>query len=150
MRILSRLLLPALLVSSLFSACKDTADDTTTLYDRLGGVNAISAVVDQFLGNVVADNRINGRFAATVADPFRTQLLRNNLIDQICSATGGPCAYKGKDMKTAHAGMNITDDEFNALVEDLVAALDHFSVGADEKTELLGILAPLKPDIVGQ
>jgi len=139
-----------MLASTVFVACDD--DDTTeaTLYDRLGGVTAISAVVDQFLANVVADNVINARFSATVSNSFRTQLLRNNLIDQICEGAGGPCKYKGKTMVEAHDGMNITEAEFNALVGDLVAALDQFNVPEKEKNDLLAILGPMKTDIVGQ
>ena len=139
-----------LLISLAGTSCKDDdSNNPTTLYDRLGGINAIAAVVDQFLANVVADPAINGRFAATVADPFRTQLLRNNLIDQICAGSGGPCQYKGKTMLEAHTGMQITEAEFNALVGDLVAALDHFNVPQAEKNELLGILGPMKSDVVG-
>jgi hemoglobin len=123
---------------------------TATLYSRLGGINAISAVTDQFLANVANDNRINTRFAATVANPSRLQLLRNNLIDQICAGSGGPCQYKGKTMLAAHQGMNITDAEFTALVEDLVASLNQFSVPDKEKNELLAILGPMKSDIVGK
>ena len=70
------------------------------------------------------------------------------LVDQICQASGGPCTYTGKDMKTAHQGMGIKDADFNALVEDLVAALDKFKVPEKEKGELLSILGPLKKDIV--
>ncbi|MFM9986724.1 MAG: group I truncated hemoglobin [Flavobacteriales bacterium] len=123
---------------------------TPSLYTRLGGIDAISAVTDQFLANVVGDDVINARFAATVADPYRTQLLRNNLIDQICAAAGGPCQYKGKTMLEAHEGMMITETEFNALVGDLVASLNTFSVPAAEQNELLTILGGLQPDIVGQ
>lgn len=143
------------------SSCKDDKTEVTptptptptpapSLYTRLGGINAITAVVDQFLANVVADDRINGAFAATVADPYRTQLLRLNLIDQICAGSGGPCSYKGKTMLEAHQGMNITEADFNALVEDLVAALDSFSVPTTEKNDLLAILGPMQSDIVGQ
>ncbi len=137
-----------------FAACKDK-DETVTptstnLYDRLGGIDAISLVVDKFLANVVADDVINARFAPTVADPFRTRLLRNNLIDQICAGTGGPCQYKGKTMLEAHAGMKITDVEFNALVGDLVAALDFYNVPKTEQDDLLAVLGPMQPDIVGQ
>lgn len=142
-----------LIAAALFAAqCKGTDDDLppASLYERLGGIQAISAVVDQFLANVVADNVINARFAATVADPARTQLLRNNLIDQICAGAGGPCQYKGKTMKEAHKNMNITDAEFNALVGDLVAALNQFNVPQEEQNDLLGILGPMKPDVVGQ
>ncbi|HLZ33618.1 MAG TPA: group 1 truncated hemoglobin [Nitrospira sp.] len=114
-----------------------------SLYDRLGGRAAISAVVDQFVANVAADSRINGRFATTDIPK-----LKDHLVDQVCLATGGPCAYKGRDMKTTHAGMKISDGDFGALVEDLVKALDTFKVPAQEKGELLGLLGPMKKDIV--
>jgi hemoglobin len=136
---------------AILTSCKDDEDKKeSTLYERLGKVEAISAVVDQFLSNVAADNEINGRFAATVADNSRLTALRNHLIDQICQGTGGPCTYSGKTMLQAHAGMNITEAEFNALVGDLVEALDHFSVPAKEKNELLAILGPMQADIVGK
>lgn len=148
---LNTLLAVALFATMAFvTSCSDDDDADPALYDRLGGIDAISAVTDKFLANVAADSRINGRFEATVAEPARLQLLRNNLIDQICQAAGGPCAYKGKTMAEAHAGMNITADEFNALVEDLVAALDFYDVPENEKSDLLGILGPLQSDIVGK
>ena len=142
-----------LLLPAMFVACnKDDGPSTPekTLYERLGGINAITAVVDQFIANVVADNAINARFAATVATPSRAQLLRLNLIDQVCAGAGGPCQYKGLTMKQAHVGMKITTAEFTALVGDLVAALDKFNVPEKEKNELLGILGPMQSDIVGQ
>ena len=119
-----------------------------TLYERLGGKKSISAVVDEFVGKVAADTRINSFFKDTAADPKRLAKFKKNLVDQICQATGGPCKYMGQDMKTAHAGMGITSADFNALVEDLVAALDKFKVGEKEKSELLGALGPMKSDIV--
>jgi hemoglobin len=119
-----------------------------SLYKRLGGKNAITAVVNEFVNIVAADTRINGFFAETVKDPKRVEKLKKNLIDQICQASGGPCKYKGKDMKTAHKGMGVSEADFNALVEDLVKALDKFNVGATEKNELLGALGPMKGDIV--
>lgn len=114
-----------------------------SLYDRLGGKTAISAVVDQFVGNVAADSRINGRFATTDIPK-----LKGHLVDQICMATGGPCTYHGRDMRTTHAGMKISNRDFGALVEDLVKALDTFKVPEREKGELLGLLGPMKKDIV--
>jgi hemoglobin len=116
-----------------------------SLYDRLGGQGAITAVVDDFTANVAADNRINKFFAKTDIPRFKKLL-----ADQICAGTGGPCTYTGRDMKSAHAGMGITDAQFNALVEDLVKTLDKFKVPEKEKGELLGILGPMKPSIVGQ
>jgi hemoglobin len=116
-----------------------------TLYQRLGGKEAITAVVDDFVARVAADNRINSFFATT--DIPR---LKRLLVEQICQASGGPCTYTGRDMKTAHKGMGVTDADFNALVEDLVATLDQLKVPAQEKSELLAVLGPMRSDIVGQ
>lgn len=155
-QLFSTMFLSSLLI---FSACKKEEDPIPTpsnpaplpsLYQRLGGIDAISAVTDQFLANVAADNVINAQFAETVANPARLQLLRLNLIDQICQGSGGPCIYNGKTMLEAHQGMNITQEEFNALVGDLVAALDQFNVPTQEKNDLLAILGPMQSDIVGQ
>ena len=116
---------------------------TKSLYERLGGKPAITAVVDQFVANVAADGRINGRFATTDIPK-----LKGHLVDQVCQATGGPCTYQGRDMKRTHLGMQISSADFGALVQDLVAALDKFNVPASEKSELLGLLGPMKKDIV--
>jgi hemoglobin len=125
-------------------ACVDNKSmQSASLYDRLGGKPAITAVVDQFVTNVAGDKRINA-FFANADIPH----LKMELVDQICQASGGPCTYTGRDMKTAHQGMGIKDADFNALVEDLVAALDKFKVPEKEKGELLGVLGPLKKDIV--
>ncbi|NDE15843.1 group 1 truncated hemoglobin [bacterium] len=118
------------------------------LYDRLGGKKAIVAVVDEFVANCAADTRINSFFAATAADKKRLAKFKGNLVNQICEASGGPCKYKGKSMKEAHTGMGVQDEHFNALVEDLVKALDKFKVGEKEKGELLAVLGPMKSDIV--
>ena len=135
-----------LLMASVTAAPMLRADDT--LYKNLGGKKAIAAVVDDFVGRVAADDRINKFFKATAADPQRLAAFKKNLVDQICEASGGPCKYKGKDMKTAHAGMGISRGDFNALVEDLAASLDKFMVKEGDKQALLGALGPMKPDIV--
>ena len=114
-----------------------------SLFDRLGGKGAITAVVDTFVGNVGGDKRINGFFATT--DLVK---LKMHLVNQICEASGGPYKYTGRTMKQTHAGMGVHDAAFGALVEDLVAALDHHKVGKTEKDELLGVLGPMKSDIV--
>jgi hemoglobin len=121
----------------------EAAPAPQSLYDRLGGEAAIKAVVDEFVANVGADARINHYFAN--ADLER---LKGHLVNQIGQASGGPQVYTGRDMKTAHAGMGIDEAAFNALVEDLVKALDKFAVGEQEKNELLGLLGPMKGDIV--
>ncbi|MEQ1794409.1 MAG: group 1 truncated hemoglobin [Nitrospira sp.] len=115
----------------------------TALYDRLGGKGAITAVVETFVGNVGGDKRINSFFASTDLTK-----LKMHLVNQICEASGGPCKYTGRTMKQTHLGMGVHDAAFGALVEDLVAALDHHKVGKAEKDELLGVLGPMKSDIV--
>ena len=121
------------------------ADDAKgkSLYDRLGGKGAITAVVETFVGNVGGDKRINGYFAS-----IDLTKLKMHLVNQICEASGGPCKYTGRTMKQTHAGMGVHDAAFDHLVEDLVAALDHHKVGMTEKDELLGVLGPMKSDIV--
>jgi hemoglobin len=114
-----------------------------SLYDRLGGQPAIEAVVKDFAGNVLADARINKKFAKSNADR-----LVKNLTDFVCNATGGPCKYTGQSMKKSHKNMGVTTGEFNALVEDLVKTLDKFKVPEKEKGELLAALGPLSKDIV--
>jgi len=128
---------------------QDTSGSTTaaapqkSLYDRLGGLDAIKAVIGEFAARVLADERINKKFVKT--DPTR---LTHFLVEQVCAATGGPCQYTGNSMKKSHKNMKVTEGEFNALVEDLVKALDKFNVPEAEKNELLGVLAPMKADIV--
>ena len=115
----------------------------TSLYERLGGKDAITAVVDDFVARCATDGRINAKFTRT--DIPR---LKSMLVDQVCEATGGPCTYVGRDMRTTHDGMGVTAGEFDALVANLVATLDQFGVGAAEKDELLSALAPMRDDIV--
>ena len=126
------------------TTAETTAVAARSLYDRLGGKDAITVVIDDFVANVAADKRINARFAKTDIPH-----LKQMLVDQVCQATGGPCTYTGKSMRDAHAGMKITEAEFNALVEDLTQSLDKHKVGQQEKTELLTALGSMKGDIVG-
>jgi hemoglobin len=139
----ARPLLPAAAAAAIACALSNSPAAADTLYERLGGYDAIQAVVDQMIANVAADHRIN-KFFAHADVPH----LRRMLADQICAATGGWCIYTGKDMRTAHAGMHIQGRHFNALVQDLGMALNKFKVPAKEQQELVAILAPLKPDIV--
>ena len=119
------------------------AAQSRSLYERLGGYDSIIAVVDQTIKNVAADRRINRFFAGA-----NIPRLRRMLTDQICVASGGPCVYVGRDMKSAHAGMGIRSRHFNALVDDLGRALKTFKVPRREQRELVGLLGPTKKDIV--
>jgi hemoglobin len=125
-----------------------SAKSNDSLYKSLGGKKAITAVVDEFVSRVATDSRINHYFHDAASDPHRLASFKVKLVDQICQASGGPCKYTGKDMKTAHMGMGISGADFDALVEDLVGALDKFHVKEQDKNALLGALGPMKKDIV--
>ena len=147
---LNKILGFAALAATLTLSSPASAADTKakSLYTRLGGKKSITAVVDEFVARVAGDKRINGFFAKTAGDPKKLATFKMNLVNQICQAAGGKEKYTGKTMKAAHAGMGVSGADFNALVEDLVGALDKFKVGEKEKGELLGALGPMKGDIV--
>jgi hemoglobin len=147
-------------LSVFVGACGDDDDDSSTatttttaasgdgatesLYTRLGGNEAITAVITDFVDNqVVPDDRINGFFANTDLDRLKTLL-----VEFTANATGGPEEYTGRDMTASHAGLDITVADFNALVEDLSNSLAVFEVPEQEQGELLGALAPLQDQIV--
>jgi hemoglobin len=154
MRLLTRaILIPmaALILTACASAPSDAPSSvpaTPTLYQRLGGREAIKQIVDDFVANLAADPRVNARFKGL--DAAKVAKLQTDLADQICDVTGGPCAYLGRDMRAVHAGMSITEAEWNATVEDLVKTLNKFKVGPKEQQELLSALGGMKKDIVGQ
>ncbi|TKB34044.1 MAG: group 1 truncated hemoglobin [Nitrospira sp.] len=130
---------------TMFAGCVATEQMPTgkSLYERIGGKPVISVVVEQCVANVLADTRINGRFAT--AD---IRKLKGYLVDHLCLATGGPCTYSGRAMKTAHAGMRVSTEDVRAFEEDLVKAMDMAKVPAQEKRELLSLLGAMKKDII--
>lgn len=123
-----------------------------SLYERLGGGPAITAVVDDFVGRAAADPKVNftrkgtGHEWSPSADDLAR--LKKHLVQFISMATGGPSTYEGRGMKPVHAGMGISEAEFNALAADLIASLDKFKVPEREKNELVAIVASTKKDIV--
>lgn len=119
--------------------------DPKSLYARLGQRAGIEAVMTEFVNRMAKDRRVNKRFAKTDA----TKLIAS-LTDQLCEGTGGPCKYAGKDMKAAHAGMKITNREWNITVAHLAGAMRANKVGRKEQGEVLRALGPMKKDIVGQ
>jgi hemoglobin len=117
-----------------------------SLFERLGGKVAITAVVETFIKNVSADTKINKRFAQTKG--ARMEKFKQGLIDTICEASGGDCKYTGKTMKDAHKGMKIKEEEWNALLLDLKAALEEHKVGESEQNDLVAALGGMHDDIV--
>lgn len=124
-----------------YAAQKPLATEHASLYWRLGGGDAVNAAVDEVIKVSKADPRLAGRLSGGCAIKLK---------EQLCAATGGPCVYTGRDMKSSHRGMNITEAEFGAVGENLVKVLDAFKVPEKEKNELLGLILPMKGDIVGQ
>lgn len=157
MKMLLALMIFAMFIGSPVEAKRKVASKTTkktatknenTLYKRLGGTQAITAVVDQFVANCAGDARIASFFSGTAADAARMARFKKSLVDQLCMASGGPCKYTGKDMKSAHFGMGVKNEHFDALVEDLTAALNQFKVPTGDQAELLKVLGPMRGDIV--
>jgi hemoglobin len=120
-----------------------------SLYDRLGGVYPISAVVDDFIERVYVNPTLNANPAIDRArNPMRKAGLKVQVATLVCQVTGGPCKYVGKTMKESHAGFGITPKEWDALLVDFRASLDKFKVPAAEQAELVAIVESTKPDIV--
>ncbi len=118
-----------------------------SLYERLGGYNPIAAVVDDFMGRMVADKQLGRFFIGHRTNSKKKQ--RQLIVDMICEATGGPCIYTGRDMKTTHTGLNITESDWQVGVKLLTATLDKFKVPQKEKDDVFAAVSGLKPDIVG-
>jgi len=134
----------AALVVLTVAACSGTASKPqATLYDRLGGKEALTAVVGHLWGVVAADERINGRFANTKPEIFAGQL-----VDFLCQGTGGPCQYQGQNMHDAHEGMNLSGAEFMALGEDVATTLNHFKVPAAEQKEVMDLLISMQDSVI--
>ena len=119
-----------------------------SLYTRLGGYDAIAAVTDDFIGRLVADKSLARFFGGHGKNSLGR--IRQHVVDQLCAATGGPCVYTGRDMKTTHHGLGITEADWNAAAAHLSATLDKFKVPAKEKAEVLAAVSSLKNEIVEQ
>jgi hemoglobin len=117
-----------------------------SLYERVGGYNALAAVVDDFIGRLVTDKQFEKFFVGHSDDSKKR--IRQHILDQFCAATGGPCVYTGREMKTSHAGLGITEAQWDAAAKHLVASLDKFKVPEKEKGEILMFVTSLKKDIV--
>ena len=137
-------LLPLLLGSASPALAQQKAEKS--LYERLGKYDALAAVTDDFIGRLATDPQLGRFFIGLSADSKKR--VRQLVVDQLCEATGGPCFYIGRAMKAAHAGLGISEADWQAAVKHLVASLDKFEVPQKEKDELLAIASSLKPEIV--
>lgn len=116
---------------------------TETLYDRLGGIDAITALTESWVARVAGDDRANKKFVRT--DVPR---LKKEVIDQLCEATGGPCTYSGRSMRETHDGMQTTAGEFEVVMQHLRATLDELDIAKPEQDELVELIMPMRSDIV--
>ena len=125
-----------------------------TLWDRLGGEPAVTAVVEEFVNTAAPDPKVNFTRKGTPreweASEANVKKLKRRLVEFISTNTGGPLKYQGRDMVSSHTGMNITNSEFDALAGHLVKALDKFKVPQQEKDELVKIVSSTRPQMVGK
>jgi len=136
----------SMLLSVFVSACVISAQAQESLYKRLGGYDAIAAVTDDFIFRL-ATNKDLSRFFVGLSDDSKGKV-RNHIIDLVCLKTGGPCTYTGRDMKTSHKGLAITENDWNIMAKLFVETLNKFKVPQKEQDELLAIVATTKKDIV--
>jgi hemoglobin len=134
------------LIAVSFAVSLFAQTSTPSLYKRLGGYDALAAVTDDFIGRLATDKQLSRFFVGHSEDSLHR--IRQLIVDQLCAATGGPCYYIGRDMKTAHKGMGITESDWNITVNHLIATLDKFKVPEKEKNEVLGAVSSFKKDIV--
>jgi hemoglobin len=123
--------------------------ESKSLYERLGGVYAIAAVVDDFIDRIMDDPRLNANPAVDEAHHRVSRAGFKYLVtEQVCAATGGPQRYTGRSMHDSHAHLNINEAEWRAFLDDLERTFDRFNVPAAERKELLVIVESTKKDIV--
>jgi hemoglobin len=128
------------------SMAASSGQEKKTLYARVGGYDALAAVVDDFITRLATDKRFE-KFFTGFSDDSKKRL-RQHILDQFCAAAGGPCVYTGREMRTSHKGLAITEADWDVAARHLVAALDKFKVPETEKNELLAFVVAQKKDIV--
>jgi len=130
-----------LALAVLMVAAPARAEDS--LYHDLGEKNGIGKIAEYFVADILADIRVKGSFDNTNMERFQKLF-----VDHICEVSGGPCEYKGRSMKDAHKALGLGNGDFNAIVEDLQAAMDKAGVSFPTQNRLLARLAPMQHDIV--
>ena len=116
---------------------------SSPLYETFGGKPGLVKLMDDFMARLLVDPRTGPHFKA--AD---TQRIKEQLVDQFCATMGGPCVYKGADMKSVHSNLDITKGDFNALVEVLQQAMDAQGIAFSAQNQLLALLAPMHRDVI--
>lgn len=125
------------------SASAQSAPASDQLYQAFGGQSGLVALMDDFMARLLADPRTGPHFK-----PANQQQVKEKLVEQFCALSGGPCVYKGADMKTSHAELTITKADFHALVEVLQLSMDARGIAFGQQNKLLALLAPMHRDII--
>jgi len=142
-----KFILKCLLATAIFIiALSAPSSAQETLYKRIGGFDAIAAVTYDFITRLATDKDLS-RFFVGLSDDSKGKV-RNHIVDQLCMVTGGPCNYTGRDMKTTHKGLAITEKDWNTMATLFVETLNKFKVPKKEQDELLAIVSTTKKDIV--
>lgn len=136
MKIVSAFVMAALLLCG-------CASKPASLYDELGGKAGIEKIVDNFIAEFSYDRDVIRHFEKTDFDRFRSKL-----VEQICNISGGPCEYTGQSMLEVHQKMNVSEAEFNAMVDDLYAAMQRANISEPAQNRLVALLAPMRGDII--
>jgi hemoglobin len=137
------ILIASMLLGMMSAASAQTMTSSTALYQALGEKAGLVKLMDDFVPRLQADPRLAEAFKkANVIN------LKSQLVDQICQVSGGPCEYKGPDMKVAHSNMDITKTDFNALVEVLQKSMDAQGIAFSSQNQLLARLAPMHRDVI--
>lgn len=125
------------------AAFAQTAAPNDQLYKAFGEKPGLVALMDDFMARLLADPRTGPHF-----QPSNQQRVKEQLVDQLCALSGGPCVYKGADMKSAHANLDIKKSDFHALVEVLQQSMDAKGIPFRKQNEMLALLAPMNRDII--
>ena len=144
---MKHLLIIAIFVISLTGCAQQ---EQPSLYERLGGTEGITSIVDDAFTEHTKNPVIIARFIPYGDKPERVAEIKEHFVEFLSAGTGGPAEYTGKDMKTTHSGMNISEAEFMALLDDLMIVLDNHQIDVETKKDMLYISWSLKGMIVGQ
>ncbi|WP_024677805.1 group I truncated hemoglobin [Pseudomonas syringae] len=139
-----RRLLICLMLTAL-AGCAQQPPKDDSLYQDLGQRAGIQRIVEGMLLNIAKDERIVEHFKKV-----NIVRLRDKLVEQLCVEAGGPCRYTGDSMAESHKGQNVTPSDFNALVENLIAAMDTENVPIPAQNRLIARLAPMRGEVLGK
>ncbi len=126
-------------------ACANQSSTEQSLYDALGQYEGITKITHQLILVIAKDERVKHRYKGANMSKFK-----KGMSDYVCAAVGGPCEYKGDNMQLVHAGHNYTNTEFNAIVDDLILAMEQCGIPVTTQNRLLAKLAPTYKDVVYQ